>query len=906
MRLFQKLDRGIEYGFVLISAPAGYGKSTLVSDWLRHAQHHALWLSLDEKDNELARFLAYLAAVVRVVDVPGSEALESALHVQPQPEIEAILTPFINQLAQSAHQICLVLDDYHLIQNQSIHQALGFLLEHRPPALLVMLLTRADPPLKLAKFRAHSGVLEIRQADLCFTLHEAADFLTHTIGLDLSAEDVERLTIRTEGWIAGLQMAGLSLLDRANPADFIRAFSGENHFILDFLFEEVFQSQPEEIQSFLLKTSILSQFCASSCDAVTESINSRRLLQTLEMNNLFLIPMDSQQHWFRYHHLFRDLLRARLNQASPEQIAPLHQHASAWYAANNDLESAVEHALAGQDFEFAACLIESAINQIEVLNKLPVISSWLDALPHSVVESHPWLGVYCGWVDFETGLREAGEQNLQVLEKSLETVLEANDPQKSHIHGHIAALRAYAAICREDIPYALEMGQKALALLPEDDRMRSSAANALGAAYWASGDVVKTEQAFRAAREAGLRISPMRGAPATTYIGIQQVKQGQLWGAAATFGDALQLATLPNGIETPLAGFAKVKLGDVLREQNNLSPASEHLTKGLALCKQLGQIDVLVDACVCMGRYHLLTGDLNSTQEMLQYADRSARQSVVDEWLLCWLDDLRIKTWLATGNLDAARAWSRNSGLSSTGPFSYQHDLHHQNLARVLVAEGILAGSGQALRKAEPLLEELIELATQAGWVHEQIILLVLQSKNYQALGQKEYALQSLARAVLLAEPGGYVRVFMDEGEKIRTLLIALRKIVQNPDADGLEYQSLAIPGVKRDPFREYIFRLLAAFDLAVDQAGSQSPRPIGVKTMPVATSLVTPLAEPLSRREMDVLKLLAQGFSDKQIAESLVIARETVHKHLKNIYGKLDVHNRTEAVSRARELGML
>lgn len=883
-RLFQKLDQGVEYGFVLVSAPAGYGKSTLVSDWLRHTPCHTLWLSLDEKDNELARFLAYLAAITRTVDVQASEALENALQVQPFPEIEALLTPFINQLAQSARPTCLVLDDYHLIQNQSIHQALGFLLEQRPPTLLVMLLTRADPPLQLAKLRARSGLLEIRQADLCFTTRESADFLAHTLGLNLSPEDVERLTIRTEGWVAGLQMAGLSLMERANPSGFIRTFSGEDRFILDFLFEEVFQRQSETVQRFLLQTSILKQFCEPLCDAVTESRNSQALLHTLERNNLFLIRLDDQRKWFRYHHLFGDLLKVRLKQTSPEQIALLHQRASAWYAANNDLEHAVEHALAGQDFEFAASLMERAINQAEVLNKLPAIKGWLESLPRAVIEAHPWLGVYRSWVDFETGQREAAERNLQALENSIETALDASDPQKSHIHGHLAALRAYAAISREDVPRALEMGQKALALLPEDDRMRSSAAIALGAAYWASGDVARTEQAFRVAREAGFRISPIRAAPATTYIGIQQVKQGQLREAAATFGEALKLATLPNGSETPLAGFARIKLGDIYREQDRLAPAADFLRSGLELCQQLGQIDVLVDAWVCLGRYQLATGNLDGARESLKNADLLAQHSMVDHWLLCWVDDLRVKTWLASGNLPAAIAWAKNSGLSPAGPFSYQHDLHHQNLARVLVAEGMLNGLQQACQDAESLLENLIDKASQAGWVHEEIRLRVMLALNHQARGQYEQALQNILQAVSLAAPGGYIRVFLDEGEPMRNLLDSLAQTLDDPAPANI---TMTIQ--KRAVLQPYLRELLRVF-----QPGHAQPQ------------LAQPLLEALSPRELEILNLLAQGHPDKQIAAQLVIARETVHKHLKNIYAKLEVHSRAEAVIRARAMHLL
>lgn len=889
-RLFQKLDQGLEYGFALVSAPAGYGKSTLVSAWLKEKQHPGLWLSLDEKDNEIFRFLSYLGAAFAEVNPLANATLESALQFHQQSDVETLLTPFLNQLVQLASPLSIILDDYHFIQNHDIHQALTFLLEHRPPGLHIIIITRADPPLPLAKLRARSELVEIRQADLCFSTNEATAFLNHTMGLGISSEDVESLTARTEGWIVGLQMAGLSLRGREDISRFIRSFNGEDRFILDYLFEEVFQSQSEDVQDFLLKTSILKQLCVSLCDAVIQTGNSGTILQSLERNNMFLIPLDDRRKWFRYHYLFQDLLKGHLKQVLPENITLLHQRASAWHANENDLENAIDHAFAAGDFEIAAQLIERVIKQEEVLNKLVAIRAWMDKLPPRILESHPWLEVYRGWVDFETGLRETAEQHLDVLEKSLETVMDANDPQKHHIHGHIAVLRAYAAIGKEDISRALEMGKKALALLPEDDRMRSSAAVALGAAYWARGDVTQTEQAFRVAREAGLRISHIRGAPATTYIGIQQVKQGQLQAAVATFTDAWQLATLPNGTETPLAGFARVKLGDVLREQNNLALASDHLNKGMELCKQLGQVDVLVDAWACLGRYQLTTGDLDGTWESLQSADRLARQSMVDHWLLCWIDNLRVKAWLADGNLEAARTWAKNSGLLLEGPFSYQHDLHHQNLARVLVAEGSITGSEQSYRDAESLLEKLIAKARQAGWVHEEIRLRVMQALNYQAFEKKEEALQSLLEAATLAVPGRYIRVFLDDGKPIWRLLTSLAKTLAN------QVRLKKMTAQKQAMLQKYISELLSAFDADYGQSRPASP----------AVPKIESLVEPLSPRELEILKLLIQGCSDKQIADNLVIARETVHKHLKNIYGKLDVHSRAEAVVRARNLGML
>jgi LuxR family maltose regulon positive regulatory protein len=690
-------------------------------------------------------------------------------------------------------------------------------------------------------------------------------------------------------------MAGLSLQGKADAFGFIQSFSGENRYVLDFLFEEVFQRQPREIQDFLLRTCILEQLCATLCDAVNLRQDSRAMLGILERRNLFLIPLDDQRNWYRYHHLFGDLLQSRLKQTFPDELASLHQRASAWHAANNNPESAIDHALAAQDYECAASLIELVIKKEEVLNNLVPLRSWIERLPLDTLEVHPWLCVYRAWVNFETGHRETVEEQLQTVEHAIERTPDAEDLYGPQISGHVAALRAYIAFTREDIPQVLEMGQKALSLLPADDRMRSSAAVILGAGYWAIGDVSQSEWSFRMAKDAALKSSFPRATPATCYIGLQQVKQGRLQDAIYTFQDGLRLATLPDGKETFLAGFPNMKLGDVYRERNDLKLASQYLAKGLAQCKRLGQMDVLVDAHVCLGRLQLAAGDLDSTHSTVQTADRLAEQSKVDQWVLCWLDDLRLRLWLAEGNFDAASRWAQESGLSPDGRLSYQHDLHHQNLARVLVAQGDLTGAKPAHEAASFLLTRLEAAAIQAGWVHEQIRILVLQAINDQLQHKRSSALNSLARAVSLATRGGYVRVFVDEGKLMRDLLVALGKTLRNETQEPWEQFGIHFETERLGVIQTYLVQLVSAFE-------NNRPRPDSTEPMQNSPQLI----EALSARETEVLRLLAQGWADKQIAETLVIARETVHKHLRNIYGKLGAHSRTEAVARARERALL
>jgi LuxR family maltose regulon positive regulatory protein len=898
-RLIQALNRGMDCGFVLISAPAGYGKSTLLSAWLNQLAFPSTWFSIDEEDNHPNRFLAYLTAALRKIEPSVDEFEDTALKSLPLPPMEVVLTPLINHLASVERRFCLVLDNYHEIKNQVVHQAMTFLLEHRPASLHLVIATRADPPLSLSRMRGRAQMAEIRLADLRFSAQEISAFLGKVMELNLSEKDLAFLETITEGWIAGLQMAGLSLLGREEVSAFIQSFSGEHRYILDFLFEEVFQRQSAELQNFLLQTAVLEQFSGNLCDAVTLQSNSQAILETLERSNLFLIALDEQRKWYRYHHLFSDLLKSRLKQTYPNLGALLYQRASSWYAEEHDLEKAITYALAAMDYERVASLVEQVAQNLDMQNEQAMLASWVGRLPADILEKHPWLCVYRAWGYYWTGRREVEEEWLQLAEKALEKTFDGKVSERDHILGHIAAIRAHTALVAENIPRALEMGEEALRLLPESDEMRFETAIALGGAYWALGDALQSEQAFGVARAAvskarhtSIAVGPIG------YGGIQQVKQGRLQDAMASFQDALRMATLSDGRETPVAGFPLVRLGDVWRERNDLPLASQYLFRGLEQCLRLSQPDVLTDAYVCFGRYQLAVGDLVGTRASLQKADQIAQQIKVDRWILCWLEDLRLRIWLAEGNLEAVNQWVENCGLSPDGKFSYQHDLHHQNLARALVAQAVSARRRSSYTIAASLLDRLRIAAEGAGWVHELIRIMVLQVINEQAFGTEEMALNHLTQALSLAQPGGYMRVFLDEGENLKRLLWQL-------DHD-LEENSAASSA----QLRLYLSELLAAYEHPASRLVPEQMTVMhtaAVKVEPTIRSTQSDLwVERLSKREVEVLKLLAQGYSDKRIAQTLQIARETVHKHLMNIYGKLEVHNRTTAVARARELGYL
>lgn len=895
--LIEKLNRESECGFFLIAAPAGYGKTTLLRAWISQADMQHTWLTLDEADNDPARFLTYLTAALCKIDPSVGSIFDGLLQNAPLPAVDLFLTPLINQLSNLARPFWLVLDDYHVIQNQTIHQVISFLIEYRPVSFRLAIATRADPPLPLSKLRARSQMLEIRLADLRFSNQETKEYLKQVTGLSLSEEDLAWLATSIEGWAAGLQMAGLSLQGREDASQYIRSLGGENRYILDFLFDEVFQRQPEDTQNFLLQTAVLERFCSSLCDQVALRKDSQTMLGALERNNLFLIALDEQREWYRYHHLFRDLLRNRLKQSNPEAAAQLHQRASAWYESAKDLENAIHHRLAAQDFERAASLIEQVSQEMDLQNQQTMLVRWVKNLPREILEDHPWLCVYRAWGDYWIGNRGGEEAWLQLAEKSIQQSGAQSHPATRHLQGHIAAVRAHTALMAENIPGALEMGEVALELLPIGDKRRSEAAIALAGVYWATGDVMKTEQAFRMGVAAALEVHyTSMAAGCTGYLGIQQIKQGRMQDAMATFHNGLRMATTPDGVETPMAGFLNTRLGDVWRERNALDLAWQYLERGVAQCDQLGQPDIIVDATICLGRFQLAAGDFAGARQSLQKVQAIVEVTKVDPWASCWVDDFRIRSWLAEGQLESLQHWLQTCGLSCDEPFSYQYDLHHQNLARVLVALGRLAGSEEAHEKATTLLARLKTAAEQASWVHETIKILVMQALNDQALQKDDAALVSLAQAVSLAEPGGYVRVFVDEGETLLRLLLALEKRFR----DGRDWvQSLPgnrFKGESLAALQKYIARLISAASIPESAAFTRVE----------PTRNLVEMSEPLSPRELEVLRLLAQGCSNKDIAQRLVIATETVHKHLKNIYSKMDVHSRTQAVARARQLGLL
>ena len=877
LRLIERLNAGLNRKLTLISAPAGFGKTTLLSEWASQRVSESArgrpvaWLSLDEGDNDPARFWAYLIAALQTIhEGIGEAALEALVSPQP-PHVEALLTGLINEIAEIPDLSALVLDDFHVITDQRVNDEVTFFLDSMPPQMHLILSSRADPPWPLARLRARREMTELRTNDLRFTSQEAAAFLNEVMRLDLSPEDVAALEDRTEGWIAGLQMAALSMRGREDVSGFIRAFTGSHRFILDYLVEEVLDQQSPAIQEFLLKTSILERMTGPLCDAVTGGADRQTILAQLEQANLFLVPLDDERRWYRYHRLFSELLRNQLALIHPEQAPVLHQRASEWFEEESFTEETIAHAFAARDYERVAHLVEKYARDMLHQSKYNVLSSWIEALPDELVQKRPWLCVYQSWTRHWAGMREGGEDCLKNAEQMLNSSPFLSEKERRILSGYIATVRAHYALTNEEIPRVIEQAQKALRLLPEDDYFtRGTAAIALGGAYWGMGDASSAEQAFAECASNALKGGyHYRASSALCYVGMQQVKRARLLKAEETFREALALSQGPGGRRFPNAGYPLAKLGELACEWNDLEQARRDVHDGMELCTQLGHVDLMAEAYVALARVQLAHRDFAGVKDTLQRADRLSRETKLDPWAVCWLDDCRLRLWLSTGKLDEAIRWAETSGLRVDGQLNYHHDLHHISLARVLVAQVMRQPSGTCLDRALGLLARLLAAAEKAGWIHKEIEILTLQALALWACDDNEGALNALARALTLAEPGDYVRTFIDEGALMGELLrqAAARGIAVN-----------------------YVSKLLAA--LAAE--GHETQRLAKIQ-----------LIEPLSERELEVLRLLATSLSTAEIANELFITVNTLRTHTKNIYGKLDVHSRREAVARAQESGL-
>jgi LuxR family maltose regulon positive regulatory protein len=781
---------------------------------------------------------------------------------EPQPPpIEGVLTTLINDLGSISDDVVLVLDDYHLIDATDVQDAMAFLLDHLPPQLHVVIATRADPVLPLARFRSRGELVELRAADLRFTSDEATSYLTTAMGLPLTEQDVSALENRTEGWIAALQLAALSMAGRDDVAGFIAGFTGDDRYIVDYLVEEVLHRQSDQVRTFLLQSSVLDRLNGPLCEAVTGQDGGKAMLESLDRGNLFLVPLDDQRQWYRYHHLFADVLHARLLDEQPDVVPELHRRASAWHEQFGETTVAIDHALAAEDFRRAANLVEKAAPVMRRERREATLRGWLEKLPEELFATRPVLSMdYVGAL-MSTGEIEGVEARLQDVERSLdapEAAVYVDEQEFRSLPGQVAVHRAGQSLMHGDLSVTATFARRALEVAPADDHLARGAASALlGLACWPTGDLEAAHDGYvegmSELRMAG-HIPDVLGC-AITLADISVV-QGRLGDAMRAFEQSMELATSHS--DAVLRGTADMHVGmsTILTERGDLETARWHLLRSQELGEHLGLPQNPHRWRIVMARIKEADGDLDAAVTLLDDAERVYAGDFSPN--VRPVPAMRARVWIRQGRLDSARDWAREQGLPADD-LAYLREFEHITLARLLLAE---SSPDDGTR----LLEGLLRAAEDGGRTGSVIEILVLLALAHQMLGDRELALTSLGRALGLAEPEGYVRIFVDEGPPMTTLLAA---------------------AADRGIFPDHVRRLLTSSAADVGAASRQD------------------LVEPLSERELDVLRLLRSDLSGPDIARELVVSLNTVRTHTKNIYAKLGVNNRRSAVRRADELGL-
>jgi LuxR family maltose regulon positive regulatory protein len=852
--------RAARPALTLVSAPAGFGKTTLVADWVA-GEHTTAWLSLDPRDDDPERFWTYVLAALASAAADLSPDTAALLQGGRAP-LETVVATLINDLETASQDIVLVLDDYHVINDPAIHDSVAFLLEHLPPQISLVIATRADPPLPLASLRADGDLLEVRVADLRFTADEAAEYLNGPMDLTLTTADVGVLEARTEGWIAALQLAALSMQGRSDPGSFISEFAGDDRFILDYLADEVLDRQTTRVREFLLDTSLLSRLTGPLCAAVTGQEDAKATLEELDRANLFLIPLDDRRVWYRYHHLFGDVVRARLLDGHADRVTALHRRASDWYAQNGEPREAIVHALAGDDPERAAELIELAAPAMQRARQESQLRSWLESLPAHLYRDRPVLAMALVGARMATGDADDLDPLLEIVDSWLgraDTPIVFDEVAYSRLPAMAAVHRAGLALLAGDTNETIEHARRVLELVgPDDHLQRGAAAALLGLASWSRGDLEAGRKGYIeaiACFETGDYLSDVMGC--SLALADIQVAQGRLREAQRTFESALRHAAERPG----LRGEADMHVGLSLLaiEHDDLDAAEHHLRASAELGQHMGLPQHPYRWRVAAARLHEAQGDLDKTLALLTEAE--ARYNTDYSPRVRPVTALKARIEVKLGDLDAGVRWADAHGLSAHDELSYVREFEHVTLARVLLARG----APEAVEQATGLLRRLFTAADEGHRNGSIIEILVLLAVAQQAAGDHTRATASLAQALARAEPEGYVRSFLDADATVMDLL---RRLAGTGDAHAAEI----LGSGRSSPTR----RRHRASD-----------------------------PDDLSDRELDVLRLLRSDLSGPEVARELYVSLNTLRTHTKHIYTKLGATNRREAVTRAAQLGL-
>lgn len=882
-RMSRALTDGIENGrkLILISAPAGFGKTTLVSSWIEGTNIPAAWISLDEGDDDLARFLTYLIAALQTLISEVGDSVLAALQSSQTVSPNDLLTTLLNELNSIEDDFILVLDDFHTVNSRAMGELLSFLVEHMPPAMHLVITTREDPALPLARLRARNLLTEVRAADLRFTESEAADFLNQVMGLNLSTENISMLENRTEGWIAGLQLAALSMQGHASRdiTEIIRSFSGAHQFVLDYLLEEVLKEQPEALQGFLLSTSILNRLSGSLCDALNEGTSAQETLEQLERANLFVIPLDNERKWYRYHHLFRDLLRQSLSQKhSKEEIAAMHIRASEWFEREGEIGEAFHHAMSAADFERAARLLESNWLAMDENFQTAAWLGWVKQLPASVKRLRPVLLTQIGWSYMDAGNVLLSETSLRDAEASFKRphaeMVIVEKEQFRTLPARIAFARAYNAQTQNRFDDVVRYVETVLDIIPHEDQyMQAQASSILSTAYWANGELDKAYGLMsgwvEAAKQAGNFVFAVAASFGKADI---LITQGRLRDAMHVYQTALSLAA-ENDAEEHTAHH-HLGLGLLHHEMGEDELAGHHLQKAFELGRQTTIVDWMYRKSLAQAYLKESEGDLHGALELLNDAQRFYVRTPIPN--LRPVEAMRARIHIKQNHLNKAQAWAHQSGHSLQDTPIFLHEFGYLTLARIVLTEN---QNDRHFQTMLHMLDALLKQAESRNDLRSRIEILVTQALAYSAKDSTK-ALAALEQALTLAKPEGYLRLFANEGKPMHLLISDLRVMI----------------GKTAHPLLQYVEKILAAFSQPVQPQNPKS------KTVNPKYELI----DPLSDRELEVLRLIAQGLSNQEITQKLVVALSTVKGHNLRIFAKLQAKSRTAAIARARELGIL
>jgi LuxR family maltose regulon positive regulatory protein len=879
-RLTRVLNDSLTRSLTVICAPAGFGKTTLMSEWRAADRSVPLaWVSLDEADSDPVRFWQYIiAAFNRLHAGVGDIALAMMRSPQPPP-LDATLTALINDLAALPADFLLVLDDYHTITSQAVHEALAFLLDHLPAPLHVIILSRADPPLPLSRLRARRQLLELRANDLRCTTDETAAFLNQVMRLDLTEADVSALEARTEGWIAGLQLAALSMQGRDDAAAFIASFQGDDRYVLDYLVEEVLLRQPVTVQEFLLDTSILARMTAALCQVVTGREDTQTVLEHLEHSNLFIVPLDNARRWYRYHHLFADLLRHRLQQAHPDRVPDLQRRAAQWFEQRQLMDEAITHLLAAKDFDRAAQLIGRMVRPVYFARSEPhTLLNWISALPAEIIAANPAVGIGQAWCRLSFGQFDQVAEHCAAVTATLGDTLADRAWQ-----GEVEVVLGASCMLRGDIPQLARHAERALKLLPPDDALT------LGIVHWEQGQVYRFAGEPAAAAQAFGEAARFSHAAGNLFFELlassnradRLCEQGRLREGIAAHRQAQAIATKDGRKPLPIIGDSYGWTAFAEWERNELDAALADAARGVELTTASGISEVILSTLVTYARVLHDLGQLDQAQAVLDQAVARAQQYNVPH-MLSQVQAAAAQERLHRGNLGDAWRWVQNSVIQAnlTAPIDSLFDEEYLVYAEVCLAQGRATNDRSLLEQTADLLQRSIAAASEKGRYRQVLRAQVLLALTQSALGRKAEAFAALEQALQLGEPEGFVRSFVTQGEAMQSLLTECRVRLEKHHAEA---RLLA-----------YADQLLAAFPTTA--ATSLAP--------PQATA--NDLIEPLSDRELDVLRLIAADRSNQEIASELYLSVNTVKTHIQHIYEKLNVSSRLSVVEEARRLKIL